>query len=350
MEKKHIGIIVFCLVFLALVILSWTFLREKPQSQKVDKPIPTSAVNLDLTAQIVVKEDTVTSDHLIEVSYRWETGPSWTVPAGNTLVFVHLQDDEGVRICQDDHTPPVPVSNWQPGMVYEYSRLVFIPITLLKKKVFLLIGFYNSQDSSAYYALKGLPQYNPYYRYLAKELTLLPSREEYSEALIKYRKGWYGPEIDKNGYIIRRWMQKRAEGELVNPGSDAVFYINAWVPNEQFEENAVVTLTINDHQLELPEIVNNHLHTIINVPADLLGDAEYIPFVLESSQSFVPAKDGKSTDNRELGILIKKIMFRGVGDKKTKSEPADNQGMEKAHVQKKEHKSDKKKEKNILLK
>ncbi|MBN2381857.1 hypothetical protein JXQ70_03155 [bacterium] len=318
MGKKYLGIIVFCLVFLLLVFLSWKFLREKPQSQMQPevRPTPVNAINLDLTAKIDLGETPVTSDHLLEVKYRWETGPAWTVPSGNLHIFVHIVDEDGLKLCQDDHNPPLHITEWQPNSVYEYSRLIYIPITLLKKRAFVLTGLYDLQDASRYFTLNGLQKFSDFYRYLGHEFVLLPSRDEYSESLIKYGSGWYGPELDKNGNVMRRWMQKRGEATLVNPKTDAYLYLHAWVPNQNFPHKAEITMTINGHIISLPDPVNDLFNIILDIPADQLGDQDLIPFSLETSQTFIPAQDGKSTDDRELGILIKKIMFRGKPDQK----------------------------------
>lgn len=66
--KKHIGIIVFCVIFIVLVTFSWRIFREKPIQPQIP-PTPVSAEQLDVTASVDILEDSITSDSLIELKF-----------------------------------------------------------------------------------------------------------------------------------------------------------------------------------------------------------------------------------------------------------------------------------------
>ncbi|MFC1851387.1 hypothetical protein ACFL27_14410 [candidate division CSSED10-310 bacterium] len=302
LNKKQLIVIIVLTVIFLVIILSWTLLQEKP------KPVIVHA--LDLSATVTLLKNEYVSDNLIQVDYQWQTGPKWAVPAGNILLFVHLQDDDGQRLCQDDHMPPVPIKNWTPDQTYTYSRMMYIPLTLLKKKITLLTGLYNQDNDLDCYAFQGLKQYNRYHRYLGGEFILMPSDMEYSEAIVKYTRGWYDPELNKQGEIMWRWMKDKAECKLLNPKSDAFLYIDAWIPNKYFQKPAAIKITIAEKEMELPPLENDFLHTILPVSAAQLGDSEFVLLTLDTDQTFVPAKEGYSIDARELGIMVKKILFR----------------------------------------
>lgn len=302
MRKKQIIISVVLTIIFIVVLLSWNLFQDKPE--------PIIAKDLDLAATVLLNEKEIMSDSIVTINYEWKTGPAWVVPDGEPALFVHLLQDDGERLCQDDHIPPTAITEWEPNQTYSYSRHMYVPITLLKKKISLLVGVYNKSDSNLYYAIKGLKQYNPYHRYLAKDFVLIPSDREYSEALLKYTKGWYDPEVDKRGNIKWRWMKQSGEVKLMNPKADAELFIDAWLPNQQFDSPATLRLLLNGNEIEVPALQHDILNLYTTIPTDVLGENDYVDLVIETDKTFVPARSGNSVDPRELGIMVKKILFR----------------------------------------
>lgn len=302
LKNKQIFIIIGLTVIFLLILFSWNLFQEK-QKPIIAKPV-------DVTASVVVDGEKFMSDGLIDVIYKWQPGSTWTSIKGDPRIFVHLQDEYGERLCQDDHVPPVPINQWKKGQSYEYKRTMYIPITMIKKKVFLLTGIYDHNDPAKYFSIKGLKKYNPYFRYLAKAFILIPSDKEYSDALIKYLRGWYDPEVDKRGNVMWRWMKKHAECQLVNPKTDAILFINLWVPNVHLNKKAVIKLKVAGKVIDLPPLVNNSLVVKLNFSKKQLGNDDQLPMELITDQTFVPAREGNSVDARELGLMVKKILFR----------------------------------------
>ncbi|MBN2382620.1 hypothetical protein JXQ70_07040 [bacterium] len=300
-KKQVMIIVVLGLIFVA-ILLSWNLFRDR------QKPI--SVTGLDVTVQVQISGQEHASDSLLPIQFSWKTGPNWVSPGNHSYVFVHLQDEDGERICQDDHIPLLPFDSWQPNQEYSYLRYMYVPITLIKKKVVLLIGIYKKGETAEYFAFNGLNQFNRYHRYLAGEFMLVPSNLEYSEALIKYVRGWYDPELDSRGNVNWRWMKKSGECRLVNPKKDAWLYLDLWIPNQYFTNPAKVTIKLAGKPLEIDVTNRDYIQERLEIPADVLGQEDYTSLEFETDQTFIPAQTGDSVDVRELGLMVKKILFR----------------------------------------
>ena len=91
----------------------------------------------------------------------------------------------------------------------------------------------------------------------------------------------------------------------------SILYVDAWVPNGEFSQPAQLTLSVAGKDVALPELDNDFLHSVFEFTAEELGDEDYLSLVLETDQTFIPARKGDSLDARELGVMVKKILFRG---------------------------------------
>ena len=64
----------------------------------------------------------------IEVTYTWQNEASAKKLAQDHRAFVHFLDSHKVLLFDDDHVPVPPVTAWEPGKSYSYTRTKFIPI------------------------------------------------------------------------------------------------------------------------------------------------------------------------------------------------------------------------------
>ncbi|MBP1769055.1 MAG: hypothetical protein H6P98_3170, partial [Candidatus Aminicenantes bacterium] len=71
-------------------------------------------------------EKTLTDNLITDVQYDWKTGGDFPKTAKDLTVFVHFWHGSNL-LFQDDHMPPVPTSQWEPGQEYKYTRRVYIP-------------------------------------------------------------------------------------------------------------------------------------------------------------------------------------------------------------------------------
>src|SRR5687767_4721438 len=62
----------------------------------------------------------------VDVHYRFVVAPGARFTDDYT-VFVHFLDADRELMWTDDHQPPVPTREWQPGSTIEYTRTMFIP-------------------------------------------------------------------------------------------------------------------------------------------------------------------------------------------------------------------------------
>jgi hypothetical protein len=63
----------------------------------------------------------------IEVTYRFTVAPNAKFD-DTYRVFVHFMDSDDELMWSDDHNPPTPTQQWQPGQTIEYKRTIFVPV------------------------------------------------------------------------------------------------------------------------------------------------------------------------------------------------------------------------------
>ena len=64
----------------------------------------------------------------IEMTFRFSVSPDLMPMADDYTVFVHVLDNNGERIWNDDHELATPTSEWEPGQTIEYSRRIMVPL------------------------------------------------------------------------------------------------------------------------------------------------------------------------------------------------------------------------------
>ena len=76
---------------------------------------------------------------MVDVSYRFVVAED-TRLTDDYLVFVHVYDEKGESLWNDDHEPAVPTREWKPGAVIEYSRPLLVPRRTLTGTVSIELG------------------------------------------------------------------------------------------------------------------------------------------------------------------------------------------------------------------
>ena len=97
---------------------------------------------LDVTPSIDLP-DSVLSVAPFEIAYRWDPGEAFAPAEHEYLVFVHMVDDEGNIVAQDDHAPPVPTSEWSGGKPVEYRRWFRFLDPISVDHVVVVVGLYD---------------------------------------------------------------------------------------------------------------------------------------------------------------------------------------------------------------
>src|SRR5437667_9278643 len=61
----------------------------------------------------------------LDITYKFDVAGNAHF-AEDYRVMVHVLDSDDEMMWTDDHTPPVPTSQWKPGQTVEYTRTVFV--------------------------------------------------------------------------------------------------------------------------------------------------------------------------------------------------------------------------------
>ena len=243
----------------------------------------------------------------LEMSYQWIAGPRMTPLGKDYTVFVHFWDQEGKLIFTDDHTPPLPTSQWKPGETVEYQRTLFFPLSLILGEVKVNVGLYDI-ESGMKLTLAGKDE-KVGKAYLVGRVKILP---EDLKSLPVYKEGWYNPEVLSED-ITREWIwsQKEAEVSFVNPRRDAILYFHASSPAADMGSPQQITLYLNGQTLDSWQgTTSEDFLRKITIEKERLGRDNWIDIKIEVDKVFIPFEYGKGKDTRELGVKIFNLMLK----------------------------------------
>lgn len=256
--------------------------------------------------EVTFSEETLT-DHLItDMQYRWITDDTFQKIGQDLNVYVHFWHKNNL-LLQDDHVPEVPVTEWEPGQEYTYSRRIYIPRFIDEfdpefkgeETLRLSVGFFSPFDKTE----------KSKQEVLEKKLKVVPPPLDTPEVI--YEEGWYDQEIDPEAFLERwRWTAKEARCIIDNPGRDALLVIKGGVNLEAVKDQKVI-FKINDMVLDefVPE--ESFFEKTYNIKKEMLGESEEFFLTIATDKTFVPAKViPNSKDERELGIQVSFIYFR----------------------------------------
>jgi hypothetical protein len=130
------------LMAVGLVVLTALSCQKKAQVKGVELAVGFSA-------------KTLTDNLITDIQYDWKTGGDFPKVGKDLTVFVHFWHGSNM-LFQDDHMPPVPTSQWEPGQEYKYQRQIYIPSFIDEfdptfkgeETLRLSVGLYNPYDRS----------------------------------------------------------------------------------------------------------------------------------------------------------------------------------------------------------
>jgi len=251
-------------------------------------------------------EKTLTDNLITDIQYDWKTSGDFPKTEKDLTVFVHFWHGSNM-LFQDDHVPPVPTSQWEPGQEYKYTRSIYIPSFIDEfdptfkgdETLRLSVGLYNPYDRSG----------GPQREVMTTKLKVLPPPPDMPE--IVYEKGWYDQEIDPNAPLKKwRWLGAEARCIVDNPGRDGMLVIRGGVNKEIMPDQKVI-FKIND--MVLDEFVPGEItfQKSYTVKKEMLGDKDEFILTVAVDKTFFPAKlFPQNKDERELGCQISFIYFR----------------------------------------
>jgi hypothetical protein len=248
------------------------------------------------TPTVTFSKDKAAIGSPLKVTYKFEVLPNATFD-GDYVVFVHVLDPDGEKLWQDDHPPAIPTSQWKPGQVIEYSRMVFVPNYPYIGESVVRIGLYNPVNGKrlSLNATEASRQ-----EYVVGKLQLLPQTEN---VFLIYKDGWHPPEVDPNNPAAEwQWMKKKGTISFRNPKRDATFYLEIDARVDLFNPPQQVTVNLGGQQIGVfAADSKDRILKTFPITAAQFGSGDMAEITIEVDRAFTPTGGG---DTRELGIRV----------------------------------------------
>lgn len=256
------------------------------------------------TVAMSLSKDKAALGSPIDLTYQFELVEGGRIPAGYR-VFVHVLDEDGSRIWDDDHDPPLPTEEWKPGQPVAYTRTVFIPAFPYLGRATVRAGLYNAEDRVRLQGPDAEENASPAREYTVASLTLLPQSEN---VFVIHGSGWHPVEFDPQ-FPSREWewTQRTATLSFLNPQQDVMLYLEYDARPDAFgDQPQQVTVWAGDQVVQtFPADQRVVVLRRIPISAGQLGAGQRSELRLEVDRAFVPARQpGGGGDIRELGIRV----------------------------------------------
>lgn len=279
-------VLVCCLLLAALAGCS----RKPPQEP------PVASVKLTLA------HTRVPLGSPVEVKYRFVVSPQARKIDGDYYVFVHfLEGGSREMMWTDDHLPPTPTSQWQPGQTIEYTRTMFAPVYPYVGEATAELGLYNRKSSKRLTLTGGIDR--GYQSYEMAKFELLPQTEN---IFLIYKDGWYQTEVAQGNPMVEwQWTKKEATLAFRNPKRNVLFYLQLGDPPRALAEQQTVTVLVGDQAVDTFPIRGETLRRV-PLTAAQLGTGEMTELKIAVDKTFVPAllAAANNRDARELGVCV----------------------------------------------
>src|SRR5687768_4723100 len=186
------------------------------------------AVSLDVALAARLSPASTRAGEPVAVTYRWEVGPGVPRLDHPHQAFVHFLAADGAVLLSDDHAPQPPPSSWEPGAVYEYTRVVFTHHQF-PGPLQIRAGLYDL-TTGARVGQRGPDAGQTSYRIGALDVTRhAPSRQ--TLFFSGFQSPWSTNDAPFDAY---RWMGREAVVACRNPRTDAVLFVRGSAPVRSF--------------------------------------------------------------------------------------------------------------------
>ena len=234
-----------------------------------------------------------------QIIYRWMPGESFPEEPGEYLAFVHFSDPDGQVVAQDDHSPPVPTSQWREGQPVEYRRWFRFPVPETFEYVDVSLGLYDKESGRLAVRSRG--------RWETEVMAarLRTGEGDYDGTPIA-GDGWHRLERDGSGHDLWHWTSESATVIFRNPGRDAELHIEASSPVAWLDGPQRVRISLGGAEIaELVVSEDSRFVERIPLSAAMLGDEPVLEIKIEVDATVVPAEVVTgSEDPRVLGLKV----------------------------------------------
>jgi hypothetical protein len=259
-----------------------------------------------IEAEVSFSDTPLTDKLYTEIQYTWRMKRNYKKIDQNLAAFIHFWHGSNL-IFHDNHRPEIPVSTWEPGQEYSYTRRIYIPLFIDAldpefkgtETLKLSIGLSFPEDKAG----------KPLKKVYEKKLKVYPSPADTPQ--IVYQEGWFDFEIDPESFLKRwRWTAKEARCIVDNPHRDALLIIKGGVEKDLLKDQKVI-FRINDHILEEFISGKSYFEKFYKIDKEMLGEKDQFFLIISTDKTFIPARFNPETkDERELGVKISFIYFR----------------------------------------
>lgn len=256
--------------------------------------------------EVTFSEPTLSDNLITDVQYKWKIEKEFKPMGRDYVIFVHFWHKNNM-LLQDDYTPDLATSKWEPGKEYTYTRRIYIPPFIDEfdpqfkgeESLRLAVGFYSPYDRSGKSEVE----------VFSKKLKVLPPPLDAPEVI--YESGWYDLEINPEAFLKQwRWSAKEARCVIDNPHRDALLVIKGGVNLEVLKDQKVI-FKINDLVLDEFIPAESAFEKSYNIKKEMLGDKDEFSLLITTDKTFIPAKViPNAKDERELGVQISFVYFR----------------------------------------
>jgi hypothetical protein len=239
----------------------------------------------------------------VEVTYAFTIAPD-APPLGSRKVFVHFLDANDELMWTDDHDPPTPTTEWNPGQRVEYTRTMFVGRYPYVGAAKVVAGLYSPGTNER---LKLSNEDRGDRSYKVVDFELLPQTEN---VFVIFKDGWHQSEVVADGPQRTEWQWTKKEATLAfrNPKRDVVLYLDADNPATSPNSAQQIDVLIGDQVLGTTPLEKGAPGVVRKMPisAAQLGTADMVELRLVVDKTFVPALEpgGATGDTRELGARV----------------------------------------------
>ena len=253
------------------------------------------------TATVTLNHDRAPAGSPLEITYKFVVASDARFTQ-DYRVMAHVVDTDEELMWTDDHQPPTPTSQWQPGQTVEYTHTAFVPIFPYVGDATIQLGLYSTTDQ------KRLPLAGEDVGQRSYKVAHLQLTPQTDNLFMVFKDGWHPAEVaEKNAAVDWQWTKKVATLAFKNPRKDALLYLDVDSPGAALHGEQQVQVTLGGQALDQftlkPE---ERLLRKVKLPAPQIGTEEMSELQVVVDKTFVPAQvlGGASKDPRELGVRV----------------------------------------------
>lgn len=286
----------------SLILVCFFLLFTSCQPDRSDRQ--TASLVIDVQPSLRLDKNTTPGNSILRITYSWKTGASFQPFDTEMLAKVHFTNENGNILWQDDHQIEPSALKWVADGVYEYDRIVYVPLITRNTTVSVNMGLYSQASGKKFVLQSNAETGKDKIRVAELPVTPPKSPDDLPEARIRYDNGWFQLEKNASTNTSWRWISDKATLILKNPGRDAELYIKGWVPTSILKSNSKLTILHGDSILNTSEDLQNNFAVLIDVNEDLFNGKPEIELNLMVEPSYVPNEVSNTSDTRRLASMI----------------------------------------------